>query len=50
MKSSRGEIKISEILQMNSLNFKEEYSFKGLNSSNGRALRFDFAVFDGISG
>ena len=46
MKSSRGEIKISEILQMNSLNFKEEYSFKGLNSSNGRALRFDFAVFD----
>lgn len=46
MKSSRGEIKISEILQMNSLNFKEEYSFKGLNSSNGRPLRFDFAVFD----
>ena len=46
MKSSRGEIKISEILQMNSLNFQEEYSFKGLNSSNGRALRFDFAVFD----
>lgn len=39
MKSSRGEIKISEILQMNNMVFQEEYSFKGLNSPNGRALR-----------
>lgn len=46
MKSSRGEIKIYEILKDNDLNFVEEYSFPGLNSSNGRALRFDFAVFD----
>ena len=46
MKASRGEIKISEILDMNNLEYKEEYSFKGLNSENGRALRFDFAVFD----
>ena len=46
MKSSRGEIKIYEILKENDLNFVEEYSFPGLNSSNGRALRFDFAVFD----
>ena len=46
MRSSRGEIKIYEILQQAGLNFKEEYSFAGLNSSNGRALRFDFAVFD----
>ena len=46
MKSSRGEIKICEILQMNDMIFQEEYSFKGLNSQNGRALRFDFAVFD----
>lgn len=46
MLSSRGEIKIHEILEKNGLNFKEEYSFDGLNSPNGRALRFDFAVFD----
>ena len=39
MKSSRGEIKICEILQMNDMNFQEEYTFKGLNSENGRALR-----------
>lgn len=39
MKSSRGEIKISEILQKNDIIFQEEYSFKGLNSQNGRALR-----------
>ena len=46
MRASRGEIKISEILQMNGLNFKEEFEFDGLNSPNGRPLRFDFAVFD----
>lgn len=46
MKASRGEIKISEILDMNNLKYVEEYSFKGLNSENGRPLRFDFAVFD----
>lgn len=46
MRSSRGEICIYEILTEAGLPFKEEYSFAGLNSSNGRALRFDFAVFD----
>lgn len=46
MRSSRGEIKIYEILKENNLNFAEEYSFPGLASSNGRLLRFDFAVFD----
>ena len=45
MKASRAEIKIYEILTEAELNFKEEYSVPGLNSSNGRALRFDFAVF-----
>ena len=45
MRSSRGEIRIYEILSNAGLNFKEEYSFAGLNSSNGRPLRFDFAVF-----
>ncbi len=28
------------------MNFKMEYSFPGLNSPNGRPLRFDFVVFD----
>lgn len=46
MRSSRGEIKIYEILKEAELNFKEEFSIAGLNSSNGRPLRFDFAIFD----
>lgn len=46
MLSSRGEIKIHEILEEAGLNFKEEYIFPDLRSSNGRPLRFDFAVFD----
>ena len=46
MRSSRGEIKIEEILQDAGLNFKEEYSFTDLLSSKGAPLRFDFAVFD----
>ena len=46
MRASRGEICIEEILQQAGLSFKMEYSFEGLNSSNGRPLRFDFAVFD----
>ena len=46
MRSSRGEIMIEEILQESGLNFEEEYIFPGLNSSNGRPLRFDFAIFD----
>lgn len=46
MRASRGEIKIEEILQQAGLNFTEEYSFPDLISSNGRPLRFDFAVFD----
>lgn len=46
MKSSRGEIKICDILDSAGLNYKEEYSFPDLVSSSGRPLRFDFAVFD----
>lgn len=46
MRASRAEIKIEEILTEAELNFQMEYSVPGLNSSNGRALRFDFAVFD----
>ena len=43
MRASRGEIKIQEILQEAGLRFTMEQSFEGLNSPNGRALRFDFA-------
>lgn len=46
MRASRGEIKIEEVLTEAGLIFKEEYSFPDLISSNGRPLRFDFAVFD----
>ena len=46
MKSSRGEITICDILDMAGLDYQEEYTFKDLVSTNGRALRFDFAVFD----
>ena len=46
MRSSRGEIKIEEILQKAELKFVEEYIFPELKSPNGRPLRFDFAVFD----
>ena len=46
MRSSRGEIKIFQILQASGLEFAEEYSFPDLVSNTGRPLRFDFAVFD----
>lgn len=46
MRASRGEIRIAEILLASGLNFKEEYIFPDLRSSNGKPLRFDFAVFD----
>ena len=46
LEASRGEITIKEILQMNDINFKEEYSFPDLTSPNGTLLRFDFAIFD----
>ena len=46
MRASRGEIKIYEILKNAELHFIEEYSIEGLNSPNGKPLRFDFAVFD----
>jgi hypothetical protein len=45
MRASRGEIKIEEILEQAGLDFRMEYSFAGLNSPNGRPLRFDFVVF-----
>ena len=46
MKSSRGEIKIAEILDAAGLTYIEEYSFPDLVAESGRPLRFDFAIFD----
>ena len=46
MRASRGEIKIEEILRENELKFTMEKQFEGLNSPNGRPLKFDFCVFD----
>ena len=46
MRASRGEIKIEDILRASNMIFTEEYSFPDLFSSNGRPLRFDFAIFD----
>lgn len=46
MDASRAEIKIKEILQMNDVDFVQEYTVPGLCSSNGRLLRFDFCIFD----
>ena len=46
MKASRGEIKICDILDKAELKYQEEYIFSDLVSTNGRPLRFDFAVFD----
>lgn len=43
---SRGEIKIEDILKMNNMNYKTEYSFPDLVGVSGRPLRFDFAVFN----
>ena len=45
MRSSRGEIKIEDILNEAGLPFQEENSFPDLVSSSGRPLRFDFAIF-----
>ena len=46
MDSSRGELKIHEILEESGRNYKMEFIFPDLRSSNGKPLRFDFAVFD----
>lgn len=46
MRASRAEIKIEEILDEAGLDFRMEYIFPELRSSNGRPLRFDFVIFD----
>lgn len=44
--SSFGESSIKEILSLNNLKFKKEYSFIDCLSKKGAKLRFDFAIFD----
>ena len=46
MPRSRGELKIEDILATAGMTFKTEYIFPELVSTNGRPLRFDFAIFD----
>ena len=46
MDSSRGELKIHEILENSGLRYHMEYIFPDLKSPNGRPLRFDFVIFD----
>jgi len=46
MRASRAEMKIESILTEADVNFEMEYSFDDLLSTNGKPLRFDFAIFD----
>lgn len=46
MAQSKGELKIADILTMAGLKYEIEYIFEDLVVSNGKPLRFDFAVFD----
>lgn len=41
---SKGEMLITQILQLNNVNFKKQYSFEDLKDKN--KLFFDFAIFD----
>lgn len=42
---SFGEQKISEILRLNKITFKQEVSFDDLHGENGGLLRFDFGIY-----
>ena len=43
---SKGEFKISKILEQNNIKFIKEFSFKNLLSNKENLLRFDFAIID----
>ena len=43
---SKGEQRVREILERERFHFIQEYSFPDLRSYKGKALRFDFAVFN----
>lgn len=45
LSQSHGAFKIEEILNKSHIDYKKEFCFKDLKSSNGVNLRFDFAVF-----
>lgn len=44
--TSRGHLKVRDVLEMNGFEFEEEYIFPDLKASSGWPLRFDFMVFD----
>lgn len=46
MKSSRGEIKICDVLDFAGVSYQEEYSFPDLVGWTNTPLRFDFAILD----
>ena len=46
MATSKGEIKINDILEDSGVKYEREYIFPELKSTSGRPLRFDFVVFD----
>ena len=43
--SSKGELKIQEILEQGEIPFKRQYSFPELKSKKNKLLKFDFAIF-----
>lgn len=43
---SKGEAKITLLLEQNHISYKRQFSFPDLKSSNGGLLKFDFAIFD----
>lgn len=44
--SSRGEMKVEDILDFLNIPYEVEYVYNNLLASSGKPLRFDFAVFD----
>lgn len=45
-KMSKGEQKVARLLFQAGFRFKQEVSFKNLNGSHGKPLRFDFAIYN----
>ena len=44
--TSKGEMKIGNILSQHNISYKKEYSFSDLVSNKGNKLRFDFCLFN----
>lgn len=45
--SSKGELKIKEILEKNNITFTQEFTFPDLKGKRGTLLRYDFAIHKG---